>query len=146
MCQQLQASRLIAIESAILNPCDIKDLAAELNGEIQLMKPEGFKDNIQMRLWEDQSTKQIVYENDKYIVSDFEDKKNIRQLYFNSNRNILRGQIKTKLASKTNIANPPKGTQYFPIETQDKYKSRGVMQCIDDTIISGFYKNIQRFI
>ncbi len=140
MCQQLQASRLIAIESAILNPCDIKDLAAELNGEIQLMKPEGFKDNIQMRLWEDQSTKQIVYENDKYIVSDFEDKKNIRQLYFNSNRNILRGQIKTKLASKTNIANPPKGTQYFPIETQDKYKSRGVMQCIDDTIISGFYE------
>ena len=75
MCQQLQASRLIAIESAILNPCDIKDLAAELNGEIQLMKPEGFKDNIQMRLWEDQSTKQIVYENDKYIVSDLKIKK-----------------------------------------------------------------------
>jgi len=140
MCQQLQAARLIAIESSILNPCDIKDLAFELSGEIQFMKPEGFTDNVQMRLWEDQSTKQIVFENEKYVVSDFEDKKSIRQLYFNSNRNILRGQIRTKLASKTNISNPPKGTQYYPIETQDKYKSRGVMQCIDDSIISGFYE------
>ena len=140
MCQQLQASRLIAIESAILNPCNIKDLASELIGEVQLMKPEGFTDNIQMRLWEDQSTKQIVFENEKYIISDTEDKKSIRQLYLNSNRNILIGQIKTKLASKTNIANQANGKQYYPIETQDKFKSRGVMQCIDDSIISGFYE------
>ena len=142
MCQQLHATRLIAIESAILNPCDIKDLTVDLKEEIQFMKPEGFTGDIQIRLWEDQSTKQIIFENDKYIVSDFEDNKCIRQLFYitNSNSKILRGQIKTKLASKTNIANPQKGIKYYPIETQDKYKTKGVIQCVDDSMISGFYE------
>ena len=140
MCQQLKAARLIALESAILNPCNIKDLAMELNNEVQLMKPEGFTDNIQMRLWEVQIPKQTIFENEKYLIRDFEDKKNIRQIYFMNNRNILQGQIRIKLASKTNIANPPKGVVYYPIETQEKFKTKGVMQCIDDSIIGGFYE------
>ena len=140
MCQQLKAARLIAIESAILNPCNIKDLAMELNSEVQLMKPEGFTDNVQMRLWEVQIPKQTIFENEKYLIRDFEDKKNIRQLHFRSNENILQGQIRTKLASKTNISNPPKGVVYYPIETQEKFKTKGVMQCIDDSIIGGFYE------
>lgn len=140
MCQQLKAARLIAIESSILNPCNIKDLAMELNNEVQLMKPEGFTDNILMRLWEVQIPKQTILENEKYLIKDFEDKKNIRQIYFMNNKNILQGQIRTKLASKTNISNPPKGVVYFPIETQEKFKNKGVMQCIDDSIIGGFYE------
>ena len=140
MCLQLKAARLIAIESAPLNPLNIKDLALELSNEVQLMKPEGFTDNVQMRLWEVQNPKVVVLQNEKYLIRDFDDKKNIRQLYFMSNRNILQGQIRTKLASKTNIANPPKGTVYYPIETQDKYKSKGVLQCIDDSLIGGFYE------
>ena len=140
MCQQLKAARLIAIESAILNPCNIKDLAMELNSEVQLMKPEGFTDNIQMRLWEVQIPKQTILENEKYLIKDFEDKKNIRQIYFMNNKNVLQGQIRTKLASKTNISNPPKGVVYFPIETQEKFKNKNVIQCIDDSIIGGFYE------
>ena len=140
MCQQLKAARLIAIECAPLNPLNIKELAIEVSSEIQLMKPEGFTDDIQMRLWEVQIPKQTVFENEKYIIKDFEDKKNIRQLYFLNNRNILQGQIRTKLASKTNISNPARGVTYFPIETQEKFKSKGVMQCIDDSIIGGFYE------
>ena len=140
MCQQLKAARLIAIESAILNPCSIKDLAMELNSEVQLMKPEGFTDNIQMRLWEVQIPKQTILENEKYLIKDFEDKKNIRQIYFMNNKNVLQGQIRTKLASKTNISNPPKGVVYFPIETQEKFKNKNVIQCIDDSIIGGFYE------
>jgi SAM-dependent methyltransferase len=140
MCEQLKAARLIAIESAPLNPLNIKDLAMEVSSEIQLMKPEGFTDNIQMRLWEVQIPKQTVFENEKYIIKDFEDKKSIRQFYFLSNRNILQGQIRTNLASKTNISNPSKEKVYFPIETQEKYKSKGVIQCIDDSIIGGFYE------
>jgi SAM-dependent methyltransferase len=140
MCEQLKAARLIAIESAVLNPLDIKDLAMGVNNEIQLMKPEGFTDNIQMRLWEIQIPKQVILQNEKYLIKDFDDKKNIRQIYFMSNKNILQGQIRTKLASKTNVANPPKGTVYYPIETQEKYKTKGVIQCIDDTMIGGFYE------
>ena len=140
MCLQLKATRLITIESAPLNPLNIKDLALELSNEVQLMKPEGFTDNIQMRLWEVQNPKIVVFQNEKYLIRDFDDKKNIRQLYFMSNRNILQGQIRTKLASKTNVGNPPKGTVYYPIESQDKYKSKGVLQCIDDSLIGGFYE------
>lgn len=140
MCAQLKATRLIAIESAPLNPLNVKDLALDLGQEVQLMKPEGFTDNIQIRLWEVQNPKVIVLQNEKYLIRDFDDKKNIRQLYFMSNENILQNQIRTKLASKTNIANPPKGTVYYPIETQEKFKSKGVLQCIDDSLIGGFYE------
>ena len=139
MCLQLKATRLIIIESAPLNPLNIKDLALELSNEVQLMKPEGFTDNIQMRLWEVQNPKVTVLQNEKYLIRDFDDK-NIRQLYFMNNRNILQGQIRTKLASKTNISNPPKGKVYYPIESQDKYKSKGVLQCLDDSLIGGFYE------
>ena len=140
MCLQLKAARLIAIESAILNPCDIHVLARELSSEIQLMKPEGFTDNVQIRLWEVQTPKINIFENEKYIIKDFEDKKSIRQIFFLDNKNVLQGQIRTKLSSKTNIANPPKGVYYYPIETQEKYKSKGVKQCLDDSIIGGFYE------
>ena len=109
MCEQLKAARLIAIESALLNPCNIRDLAIELSTEIQLMKPEGFTDNIPLRLWEDHNPKQIILQNEKYLIRDNEDSKlSIRQLYFMSNSNILQGQIRTKLASKTKVSNPPK--------------------------------------
>jgi len=141
MCEQLKAARLIAVECAILNPMNIKELALELSGEIQLMKPEGFTDNVSIRLWEDHTPKQIILENEKYLIRDNEDAKVcIRQIYFMNNPNFLQCQIRTKLASKTNVANPPKGVTYYPIETQEKYKSKGVMQIIDDSLMAGFYE------
>ena len=140
MSQQLKAARLIVIESAILNPCDIHDLAHELQSEIQLMKPEGFTEKVEIRLWEVQSPKQTIFENDKYIIKEFEDNKNIRQIYFLNNIQVLQGHIRTKLSSKTKISNPPKGVSYYPIETQEKYKNKGVVQCLDDSIIGGFYE------
>jgi hypothetical protein len=140
MSQQLKAARLIVIESAILNPCDIHDLARELQSEIQLMKPEGFTEKVEIRLWEVQSPKQTIFENDKYIIKEFEDNKNIRQIYFLNNIQVLQGHIRTKLSSKTKISNPPKGVSYYPIETQEKYKNKGVVQCLDDSIIGGFYE------
>ena len=141
MCEQLKAARLIAIESAILNPMNIKELAMELSGEINMMRPEGFTDNVSIRLWEDHTPKQIILENEKYLIRDNEDAKiSIRQIYFMNNPNVLQCQIRTKLASKTNVANPPKGITYFPIESQDKYKSKGVLQIIDDSLMAGFYE------
>ena len=141
MCQHLKAARLIAIESSILNPSNYKDITIDLAQEIQLMKPEGFTDEIQMRLWEDHSEKNIILEKDKYLISDFDEKRNLRQLYvFYNNIYILREQIQTKLTSKSKISNPPKGVVYYPIETQEKYKSKGVVQCVDDHIFTAFYE------
>ena len=138
MCSQLKASRLIILEFTQLNPSHIQELPLELHDEIQLMKPEGFNENIPISLWENHARKQIVFEDEKYIIKDTEDQK--RQLYFKSNLNILQTEAKTKLASKTNIANPGKGMVYYPMETLDKYKENRVLQCIDDTFVHGFYE------
>ena len=72
------------------------------------------------------------------MIEDTEDKR--RQLYLKSNLNILQSETKTKLASKTNIANPGKGIVYYPIETLDKFKENRVMQCVDDNFVHGFYE------
>ena len=138
MCRQLNASRLIILESSLLNPCPIQELGFELHEEIQLMKPEGFGDKIQIRLWENNANKFLVYENDKFLIQDTEDKK--RQLFFKSNMNILQGEIRTKLASKTNITKPGKGIVYYPVETLDKYKENRIVQCLDESFIHGFYE------
>ena len=138
MSNQLKASRLIILESALLSPCNIKELALDLHEEMDKMKPEGFKDHIQVSLWENHIKEYTVFEDDKYLIKDTEDKK--RQLYLKDNKFIIQGEEKTKLASKTNIANPAPGIVYYPIETLDKYKENRVMQCVDDSFVHGFYE------
>ena len=66
MCNQLKASRLIVLEFAILNPSHLKDMAIELYEEIQLMKPEGFTDSIQVSLWENHAHKETVFQDEKF--------------------------------------------------------------------------------
>ena len=138
MSNQLKASRLIILEFSALNPSHIQELPFELRNEIQLMKPEGYNEEIPISLWENHARTQIVFEDEKFLILDSEDKK--RQLYLKSNINILQSEAMTKLASKTNIANPGKGIVYYPIETLDKYKENRVMQCIDDNFVHGFYE------
>ena len=138
MSNQLKTSRLIVLEFTPLNPSHIQELAFELRDEIKLMKPEGFNDDIQISFWENNTHKQIVFEDEKFLIRDREDKK--RQIFFKNNLNILQGEIKTKLASKTNIANPGKGIVYYPLETLDKYKENRVVQCLDDNYVFGFFE------
>lgn len=138
MCKQLNAARLIILESSLLNPCSIQQLGFELHEEIQLMKPEGITDKIQIRLWENNAGKTIVEENDKFLIQDTEDKK--RQLFFKNNFNVLLGEARIKLSSKTNIAKPGKGVVYYPVETLDKYKENRVVQCLDEAFVHGFYE------
>ena len=138
MTEQMRATRLIILESAILNPCNIQDLVFALESEIQMMKPEGFGGDIPLRLWENHANKYTLFENEKFLIKDSEDQR--RQIYLKDKFNVLFGEEITKLTSKTNIANPPKGTIYFPIETQDKYKENRVVQCVDENIVHGFYE------
>ena len=138
MSNQLKASRLIVLEFTPLNPAHIQELAFELHDEIQLMKPEGYNEEIQISLWENNVHKQIVFEDEKFLIRDRDDKR--RQLFFKNNLNILQGEIRTKLASKTNIANPGKGIVYYPLETLEKYKENRVVQCLDDNFLFGFYE------
>ena len=57
------------------------------------MKPEGFKDHIQVSLWENHIKEYTVFEDDKYLIKDTEDKK--RQLYLKDNKFIIQGEEKT---------------------------------------------------
>ena len=144
MCQQINAGRIIILESGILNPTGIKELAIELNDIIQYMKPAGNNEQVQIRVWEDQNQKILIYEDDKYLVRDNEDKAfTLRQLFIINNkymRNMVQSKIRIKFASKSKIKNQSKGVTYYPIETPDKFKNKGVVQCIDDLNIFGFYE------
>ena len=139
MCNQFKVARLIIIESAILTPLNLDKLNSELSSEIQLMKPEGFTENINIRPWKDNSNKSTLLEDQKYLIRDIEDKQNNykRQFFLvNDNNNILLAQTNTKVVSKKNINNP----LYYPIETLEKFKEKGIRQCFDDSLIFGFYE------
>ena len=138
MAEQMKATRLIILESAILSPCNIQDLVYALESEIQMMKPEGFGGDIPLRIWENHANKITLYETEKYLIKDTEGSR--RQFYIKGDFNLLYGEERTKLASKTNIANPSKGVVYFPIETQDKYKENRVVQCVDENFVHGYYE------
>ena len=142
MCQQLNAGRLIIIESEILNPTGIKELAIELNDMIQYMRPNGNNEQVTIRVWDDQNPKILIYEDDKFLVRDNEDKQfTLRQLFYINNKymeNMVQSKIRIKFTSKSKINN--KSKSYYPIETPDKLKNKGVIQCIDDLNIFGFYE------
>ena len=143
MCKQLKSARVILIESTILNPLTPDKLAKELSNEIQLMKPEGFTENVSIRIWEDQNPKKTLLEDKKYIIKDVEDKQNnyTRKFFLiNDDNIILQAQTKTKLVSKKNVNNPPIGNVYYPMESLEKFKDKGIRQCFDDSLIFGFYE------
>ena len=74
MCKELKVSRVIILESSILNPLSPTQLAKDLVEEIQLMKPEGFTENIQIRYWDNHNQKIDIFNNEKYLIRDIEDK------------------------------------------------------------------------
>ena len=57
MAQILNVGRLITLECAILNPMNWKEIAFELNDEVQMMKPEGFNENILINIWPENNHK-----------------------------------------------------------------------------------------
>ena len=144
MCQHLQAGRLIVLQSAILNPLGVKELAYELKNEILLMRPKGYNEEIPIKVWEDENPKFFVYQDEKYLIRDNEDKMfSLRQLFYINDRylqNMVQSKIRIKCTSKSKINNPPKDILYFPMETLDKFKNKGVVQCIDEYNIIGYYE------
>ena len=144
MCQKLNVGRAIILQSSILNPLGIKELAYDLNDEIQLMKPNGFNEQVPIRVWEEQNQKYLVYQDDSYLIRDNEDKLfQVRQLFYIDNRyiqNVLQSKIRVKYVSKSKVNNPPKGSIYYPMETSEKLKNKGVIQCVDTSNIAGYYE------
>ena len=143
MCQQSNVGRVIILESAILNPTGINDLHTELKDEIQLMKPNGFNEIVGTKVWNINNQKILIYEDEKYLIIDNEDKHiSMRQLFYTNNKNLqnmVQSKIRIKFVSKSKINNS-KGMTYYPIETQTKLKSKGVIECIDEYNILGFYE------
>ena len=144
ICQQLDAGRIIILESSILNPTNINVIYLELKDEVQMMKPEGFNEEISIKLWEDKNQKILIFEDGNYLVRDNEDKKYfMRQLINIKNKNLpsmILSKIKVKFVSKSKINNSSTGNTYYPMETQTKLKNKGVIECIDELNILGFYE------
>ena len=103
MGEELKASRLIIFECAILNPLPIKELVMEVKDELENFRPDGLNKEISVKLWDDQSSKCLIYDNDNYLIRDCENpEKNlsIRQLFYSNDLEVIQNQIRTKLTSK----------------------------------------------
>ena len=55
--QNLNVGRLITMECAMLNPMNMKEIGLELSDEIEMLKPESFKENIEIKGWNDKTPK-----------------------------------------------------------------------------------------
>ena len=138
--QNLNVGRLITMECAMLNPMNMKEIGLELSDEIEMLKPESFKENIEIKGWNDKTPKYLVNKGDNYLVRDSEEKSGVifRQLIYTYDENIsnaIMAKIKIKFVSKSKIKNG-----IYPMDTQDLFKNKGVIKCIDDYYIPGFYE------
>ena len=142
MTHMLNVGRLITLQCALLNPMNMNEIAFELNEDIEKMRPAQFRDKISVQGWEDKNPKYLVDQGNNYLIRDCEEKPEqiYRQLYYTTDNNIINAimaKIKIKYVSKSKIKN---NNQYFPMETQDKFKNKGVIKCIDENNIPGFYE------
>ena len=142
MTQMLNVGRLITLECALLNPMNMNEIGYELQEDIEMMKPAGFKEKIKIKGWEDNNPKYLVYQENNYLIRDCEEKPDLffRELFYTTNNDLLNAimaKIKIKFKSKSNIKNSENN---FPMETQDKFKNKGVIKCIDENHIEGFYE------
>ena len=145
MTKMLNVGRIITLECALLNPMNMKEIAFELNEEIEMMKPSSFKDNVNVQGWEDNNPKYLVYQGDNFLIRDCEEKPDLffRQLFYSTDNHLLNAimaKIKIKFVSKSKIKNNDKDSWIYPVETQDKFKNKGVIKCIDENILPGFYE------
>ena len=147
MAQILNVGRLITLECAILNPMNWKEIAFELNDEVQMMKPEGFNENILINIWPENNHKYLLYQGDSYLIRDCEEKSGFyfRQLFYTQDNHLLNAiaaKVKIKLVSRNKIKNKEKEITVFPMETQDEFKNKGIFKCIDEINIPGFYEKV----
>ena len=145
LAKNLNVGRLITLECALLNPMDLKDIAIELNDEIQMMKPSGYKEKVEIKTLPYEREKLLVYSGDKYLIRDCEEREDFsfRHLLYNTDDRLLHAvmaKIKIKFVSKSKIKSNEKNSANFPMETQDKFKNKGVIKCIDENNIPGFYE------
>ena len=143
--QNLNVGRILTLQCAILNPKSQNEIAMELRDDIEMMKPDDYNEKVPIQRWEDNTVKYLVYEGDNYLIRDCDDKPDnfYRQLIYTTDDRLLNAvmaKIKVKFISKSKIKNKQNEFGYYPMETQDKFKNKGVIKCIDDNDIPGFYE------
>ena len=110
-----------------------------------MMKPREYKDKVHIQGWEDKNQKYLVYQGDNFLIRDCEEKQDFifRELFYTTDehiQNAIMSKIKIKFVSKSKIKNSDNSSLNFPMETQDKFKSKGVIKCIDENYVSGFFE------
>ena len=145
MSRILNVGRLIILECALLKPLGMNAIAFELAEDIEMMKPREYKDKVHIQGWEDKNQKYLVYQGDNFLIRDCEEKQDFifRELFYTTDehiQNAIMSKIKIKFVSKSKIKNNDNSSLNFPMETQDKFKSKGVIKCIDENYVSGFFE------
>lgn len=142
LCRQVESSRIIFIRQNSFNTDSVEVMKDKIHHYILLFKFENCV-NAQipiMLMSESRDDAVEVYSDNKILIKDVlenEKKDTFRQLRFKDNLSEIQTEIKLNLVSKTKIKTNPES--YSPLFTEEKFKQKNIIQCLDEEFVSSFY-------
>jgi hypothetical protein len=142
LCEQADASRILLIRQNTFNFDSIQNLKEKLQHYILLFKFENCSnESIPIMMMSDSKEESTeVFSNEEFSVRDLidaEKKDTYRQLVFKEYKSEVQTEVKLHLTSKTSINKEPE--KYSIVETADKFKSKNLLNTLDEEHISLFY-------
>ena len=144
LCKEANVSRILVVRSAPFNFDSATIIKEKLQNYIRLFS---FKDCVDksipiMITADDNNDNENVFMDDKILVRDVKEKVDnneitLRQLIFRSNPYEIQCEVKILLTSKKKLQKEK--NKYVPIYTIEKYSSKNLVQCFDDSYLSMFY-------
>ena len=143
LCKQVKAARIILIKPAPFNFDQTNIIKNKMSPYILLFRfKECVDQSIPVMLMSDENQKiESVFIGKQIVVRDIIDnerKDTFRQLLYKARPNEVQTEIKLLLSSQTKIKKE-KDLLYIPLETEEKLKKKGLVQCFDDNLICIFY-------
>jgi spermidine synthase len=143
LCNQVGASRIMLIRPSPFNFYSQNRIKTEMVPYIVLFK---FKDCVDeeipiMNINDEGGETYSILDNSDFIVRDVvenEKKETFRQLIFKSNKKEIQSEVKLLLTSKTKVKNANEN-EYISLPTCEKYSSKNLVSCLDDSFIAMFY-------
>ena len=144
LCKQVEASRIMLIRPSPFNFDSSQVIKDKMSQYILMFK---FKDcettSIPvMMINEDNGEYHVIKETPEIIIQDVienQKKETYRQLIFKSSPHEIQSEIKLLLTSKTKIKNDSGYIKYVQLPTCDKFASKNLVSCLDDSYLSMFY-------
>jgi hypothetical protein len=145
LCKQCKVSRLIIIRPSPFDLYTVTNIRDRISSYIMLFKFEKcMQKSIPIMLMNDENENvDKVYIDNKYLIREVKQKDNIlRQLLYLQNPHEVQSEIKIMLTSKSKSKNKNNENKYKALNTIERYASKNLVECFDDSYLSMFYAQV----